>query len=226
MNPNEKPNFISKMMGLIPAATIACGIGSANAMTLPAPAHDTQLAPQHHEETIVLAGGCFWGVQAVFQHLKGVKTATSGYSGGTAETANYNAVSTRLTDHAEAVQVTYDASQITLGKILQVFFSVVHNPTELNRQGPDTGPEYRSAIFFANDAQKQIAEKYIAQLDAAKVFDAPIVTKLEPLKQFYKAEDYHQDYARLNPMQPYIVIHDAPKVRALEKEFPDLFVRS
>jgi len=220
-----KTNFIGKMLGLVPAATLACGIGSAHAVNLPAPTHDTPLAAHQTEQTIVVAGGCFWGVQAVFQHVKGVRTAVSGYAGGSAETAHYDMVSTRTTDHAESVQVTYDASQITLGKILQVFFSVAHNPTELNRQGPDSGPEYRSAIFYSSPEQKQIAEAYIAQLDAAKAFDAPIVTKLEPLAQFYPAEAYHQDYARLNPLNPYIVINDAPKVRALAKEFPDLYVK-
>ena len=217
-------NLIGRMLGIIPAATIACGIGTAHATTLPAPAHDE--AQYQSEQTIVLAGGCFWGVQAVFQHLKGVKVAISGYAGGTAEDAHYDKVATRMTGHAETVQVTYDGSQITLGKILQVFFSVAHNPTELNRQGPDTGPEYRSAIFFATPEQHDIAEKYIAQLNAANVFAAPIVTRLEPLGKFYPAESYHQDYARLNPYNPYIVINDAPKVRALEKEFPDLFVKS
>lgn len=229
-NPNAptqpKTGFFSKMLGAVPAAMVACGIGSASAMPLPAPVHDAPLAQHQHEESIVLAGGCFWGIQAVFQHLRGVISATSGYAGGQADTAKYNIVSNGTTGHAEVVEVKYDASQITLGKILQVFFSVAHNPTELNFQGPDHGTQYRSAIFFATPEQKQIAEKYILQLSDAKAFDKPIVTTLEPMTAFYKAESYHQDYARLNPMQPYIVIHDAPKVRALESEFPDLFVRS
>jgi len=220
----NKSSFISKVMGMIPVATIACGIGSASAMTIPTPMQDEPRAAQTSEQHIVVAGGCFWGIQAVFQHLKGVKTAISGYAGGTAETAKYNAVSTGDTGHAEAVQITYDPSQITLGQILQVFFSVAHNPTELNYQGPDHGTQYRSAIFFSTPEQKAVAEKYIAQLDATKVFDAPIATKLEPLTQFYPAEAYHQDYARLNPMNPYIMINDAPKVRALKKEFPDWYM--
>ncbi len=219
----SKSGFIAKALGLAGAATVACGIGSAQAMSLPAPTVDETQAQHASAQSIVLAGGCFWGIQAVFQHLRGVQSAVSGYAGGTAETANYRAVSTRMTGHAESVQVTYDPSQITLGKILQVFFSVAHNPTELDRQGPDTGPEYRSAIFYSSPEQKAIAEKYIAQLDAARAFDAPIVTKLEPLETFYKAEDYHQDYARLNPLNPYIMINDAPKVRALKSEFPDLY---
>jgi len=220
----NKSGFIGKVLGMIPAATIACGIGSASAITIPASTQDETHASQTSEQHLVVAGGCFWGVQAVFQHLKGVKTAISGYAGGTADTAKYDVVSGGNTGHAEAVQITYDPSQITLGQILQVFFSVAHNPTELNYQGPDHGTQYRSAIFFSTPEQKVIAEKYIAQLDAAKVFDAPIATKLEPLTQFYPAESYHQDYARLNPMNPYIMINDAPKVRALKKEFPDWYV--
>ncbi len=216
---------IGKIMGLGAAGAVACGIGSAQAMSIPAPAHDETLAPQHAEQTVVLAGGCFWGVQAVFQHLKGVKTATSGYAGGAADTAKYNIVSGGDTGHAESVQVTYDASQITLGKILQVYFSVAHNPTELNYQGPDHGTQYRSAIFYANPEQKDIAEKYITQLNAAKAFDEPVVTSLEPLTKFYPAEAYHQDYAKLNPLNPYIMINDAPKVRALAAEYPDLYVK-
>jgi len=219
----NKSGFIGKMLGLAGAATVACGIGPAQAMTIPAPVQDEPRAAQMSEQHIVVAGGCFWGVQAVFQHLKGVTTAVSGYAGGTAETAKYNVVSSGDTGHAEAVQITYDPSQITLGQILQVFFSVAHNPTELNYQGPDHGTQYRSAIFFSTPEQKTVAEKYIAQLDAAKVFDAPIATRLEPLTQFYPAEAYHQDYARLNPMNPYIMINDAPKVRALKKEFPDWY---
>lgn len=234
MTPDEKikPSFIGKMvrrsrkiLGMAGAGVIACGIGSAQAMTLPAPAQDVPLAAHATEQTIVLAGGCFWGVQAVFQHLKGVRAAVSGYAGGTAETAKYDIVSGGNTGHAESVQVTYDASQITLGKILQVFFSVAHNPTELNYQGPDQGTQYRSAIFYATPGQKDIAEKYIAQLNAAKVFANPIVTKLEALGPFYPAEAYHQNYARENPYNPYIMINDAPKVRALAAEFPDLFIK-
>ena len=219
-------NSIKKTLGFVPAAAMACGIGSAQAATIPAPAFDAPLAAQHQEQSVVLAGGCFWGVQAVFQHLKGVKTATSGYAGGGADTAHYQMVGTGETGHAESVQVTYDASQITLGKILHVFFSAAHNPTELNFQGPDHGTQYRSAIFYATPEQKDIAQKYIAQLNTAKAFDSPVVTTVEPLTQFYAAESYHQDYAKMNPLNPYIVINDAPKVRALAKEFPDWYVKN
>jgi len=179
-------------------------------------------APGH--QTAVFAGGCFWGVQAVFQHVKGVISATSGYSGGSAKTAEYEIVSTGETGHAESVQVVYDPSQITYGELLRVFFSVAHDPTELNRQGPDTGTQYRSVIFFANEEQKRIANAYIAQLDTAKVFRHPIVTQVVPLQAFYPAEAYHQDYATLHPNQPYIAFNDAPKVEHLRQEFPELYL--
>jgi len=205
---------------------LACSISSAYAANLPDPAVDETLAaPGAALSTIVVAGGCFWGIQAVFQHLKGVKQAVSGYTGGSANTADYDDVSTRTTGHAESVQVTYDPSQITLGQILRVFFSVAHDPTQLNRQGPDTGPEYRSAIFIASPEQEKVARAYIAQLDKARVYSAPIVTKLEPFTKFYPAENYHQNFATLHPNNPYIVINDAPKVAALEKTFPDLYVK-
>lgn len=174
-------------------------------------------------ENIVLAGGCFWGVEAVFEHLKGVKNVVSGYAGGTKETADYNEVSRGATGHAEAVKITYDPAEISLGQLLQVFFSVAHNPTELNRQGPDHGTQYRTAIFPANAEQQKVAEAYIAQLTKAKAFSSPIVTTLEPLKEFYPAEAYHQDFMKKNPKHPYILIHDAPKVAAVEKEFPGLY---
>jgi peptide-methionine (S)-S-oxide reductase len=171
----------------------------------------------------VLAGGCFWGIQAVFQHVKGVTDATSGYAGGAAQTAKYDVVSSGETGHAESVRVTFDPSQVTYGQLLRVFFSVAHDPTELNRQGPDEGTQYRSAIFFADADQKRAAEAYIAQLDKAKLFRGRIVTQVAPLAAFYPAEAYHQNYARLHPDNPYIVINDAPKVAHLRQLFPDLY---
>ena len=166
-----------------------------------------------------MAGGCFWGVQAVFQHTKGVTAAVSGYAGGEKQTAHYEMVGTGRTGHAESVAVTFDPQQISYGKILQIYFSVAHNPTELNWQGPDVGTQYRSAIFYANDEQKRIASAYIAELDKAQVFPGPIVTKLEPLRGFYPAEDYHQDFAVLHPSYPYIVFNDLPKVENLKRLF-------
>ena len=201
----------------------ACTAKAAPAAAVPAPAVDTPRASAPGQQTVVLSGGCFWGVQAVFQHVKGVISATSGYAGGSAKTAEYEIVSTGETGHAESVQVVYDPSQITYGELLRVFFSVAHDPTELNRQGPDEGTQYRSSIFFTNDDQKRVAEAYIAQLDKAKVFSSPIVTKVEPLKAFYPAEAYHQNYAALHPNQPYIMFNDAPKVAHLQQEFPDLY---
>jgi peptide-methionine (S)-S-oxide reductase len=171
----------------------------------------------------VLAGGCFWGVQGVFQHTKGVINAVSGYAGGDKVTADYDKVSTGATGHAESVQVTYDPKQISYGKILQIFFSVAHDPTQLNRQGPDIGTQYRSAIFPANPEQARLAKAYIAQLNQARAFDAAIVTKLEPDRPFYSAEEYHQDFMVRNPTYPYIVFHDAPKLSELKRIFPDAY---
>jgi peptide-methionine (S)-S-oxide reductase len=193
------------------------------AAAVPAPVVDARRATAPAQQTAVISGGCFWGIQAVFQHVKGVISATSGYSGGSSKTAEYEIVSTGETGHAESVQIVYDPSQITYGELLRVFFSVAHDPTQLNRQGPDEGPQYRSSIFYANDEQKRIAEAYIAQLDQAKVFPRRIVTQVVPLKAFYPAEAYHQNYAALHPNQPYIVYNDAPKVEHLRQEFPDLF---
>ena len=187
------------------------------AVSLPPPALDAPAAAA--AQTIVLAGGCFWGVQAVFQHTKGVTSAVSGYAGGDKQTAHYEMVGTGRTGHAESDAVTFDPRQISYGKILQIYFSVVHNPTELNYQGPDHGPQYRSAIFYANDEQKKVAEAYIAQLDKAHVFPQPIVTQLEALHGFYPAEDYHQDFAVLHPSYPYIVFNDLPKVDNLKRLF-------
>jgi peptide-methionine (S)-S-oxide reductase len=190
---------------------------------LPDPVVDSTPTTKSGTETAVVAGGCFWGIQAVFQHVKGVKSATSGYSGGSSNAAAYEDVSTGETGHAESVQITFDPSQVSYGQLLKVFFSVAHDPTQLDRQGPDTGSQYRSAIFYANDEQKRIAEAYIAQLSQAKSFSRPIVTQVVPLKQFYAAEAYHQNYATLHPDDPYIAINDAPKVEHLRQQFPGLY---
>jgi peptide-methionine (S)-S-oxide reductase len=188
---------------------------------IPPPAVDFQ--PPGNEAKAIFAGGCFWGVQGVFQHVKGVKNAVSGYAGGDAETAVYEIVGTGQTGHAEAVEITYDPSVITYGQLLQIFFSVATNPTQLNYQGPDHGTHYRNAIFYQSADEKQMAEAYIAQLDAAGLYPAPIVTTLEPFEAFYPAEQYHQDFLTLNPTWPYIVIHDLPKVAALEELFPKVW---
>jgi peptide-methionine (S)-S-oxide reductase len=191
---------------------------------IPAPQVDAPLATATGKETAVFAGGCFWGTQAVFQRVKGVIATTTGYAGGSGSTATYDQVVTETTGHAESVEVVYDPSRITYGQLLRIFFSVAHDPTQLNRQGPDVGTSYRSAIFYANDEQKRVATSYISQLDAAKVFTKPIVTEVTPLKGFYRAEDYHQDYALKNPANPYIQICDLPKISALKQQFPELFV--
>ncbi|HEY3971517.1 MAG TPA: peptide-methionine (S)-S-oxide reductase MsrA [Candidatus Sulfotelmatobacter sp.] len=201
----------------------ACNAKANPAAAFPTPLQDAPRAAVAGQQTAVVSGGCFWGIQAVFQHVKGVISATSGYSGGSAKTAEYEIVSTGETGHAESVQIVYDPSQITYGELLRVFFSVAHDPTELNRQGPDEGTQYRSSIFYANDEQKRIAEAYITQLDSAKVFPRPIVTKVAPLDAFYPAEAYHQNYAALHPNQPYIMFNDAPKVAHLREQFPSLY---
>jgi peptide-methionine (S)-S-oxide reductase len=205
------------------AGATACSAGDRANGTLPAPALDAPMASTSSQQTAVIAGGCFWGIQAVFQHTKGVISAISGYSGGSAKTAEYELVSTGETGHAESVQITYDPSKITYGQLLRVFFSVAHDPTQLNRQGPDEGTQYRSSIFYGTDEQKRIAEAYIAQLDKARVFQRPIATQVVPLKAFYPAEAYHQNYASLHPNNPYIVYNDAPKVAHLREQFPDLY---
>ncbi|MGF6774973.1 peptide-methionine (S)-S-oxide reductase [Paraburkholderia sp. GAS334] len=196
---------------------------SAEAAVAIAPPAVDEPATGAHTETAVLAGGCFWGVQGVFQHVRGVTNVVSGYSGGQRDTAEYETVSTGRTGHAESVQITYDPSQITYGRLLQIYFSVAHDPTELNRQGPDVGTQYRSAIFPANDMQKQIAQSYIAQLDKSHAFPSPIVTKTDPLKAFYPAEGYHQNYLTLHPDSMYIAINDLPKVENLKRLFPALY---
>ena len=192
-------------------------------MVLPKPAVDEAPASAPGRQTAVIAGGCFWGIQAVFQHVNGVISATSGYSGGSKGTAEYEIVSTGTTGHAESEQVVYDPSKITYGRLLQIFFSVATDPTQLNEQYPDQGTQYRSVIFYANDEQKKIAEAYIAQLDQAKVFKHKIVTQVVPLKAFYPAEGYHQNYAKLHPDNPYIARYDLPKVTALQQMFPQWY---
>jgi len=215
----------ARVLLVIPFVGLAAGavFAAEPAVTIPPPAQDLTTTADGGTQTVVLAGGCFWGVQGVFEHTKGVVSAVSGYSGGTKETAHYEMVGTERTGHAESVQVTYDPRQISYGKILQIYFSVAHNPTELNYQGPDSGPSYRSAIFYADDEQKRIAQAYIAQLDAAHAFKASIVTTLEPLKGFYRAEDYHQDFLVLHPAYPYIVINDLPKVDNLKRLFAEQY---
>jgi peptide-methionine (S)-S-oxide reductase len=193
-----------------------------DAVIIPAPTVDAKSADGI--QTAVLAGGCFWGVQGVFQHTAGVVSAVSGYAGGSKATADYNTVSTGTTGHAESVQVKYDPKQVSYGKLLQIFFSVVHDPTQLNRQGPDSGTQYRSAIFVTNDDQKKVAEAYVAQLNTAKVYKKPIVTKIGTLEAFYPAEGYHQDYLTLHPNQPYIAYNDIPKVENLKKIFADNYI--
>jgi peptide-methionine (S)-S-oxide reductase len=222
--PRLLPIGLSRIFKVLPLfALLACSVSDA-ATPLPDPAVDTPAATGKGTQTAVLAGGCFWGIEAVFEHVKGVKQAVSGYSGGSAVTAKYEIVSSGTTGHAESVEVTYDPSQVTYGQLLKVFFSVAHNPTERNRQGPDTGTQYRSAIFYANDEQKRVAQAYIAQLSAAKIFPREIVTEVVPLRAFYAAEAYHQDYVAHHPDQPYIVFNDLPKVANLQREFPKLYV--
>ena len=198
---------------------------AAIAAPLPAPNVDVAKASAAGPQTAVFAGGCFWGVEAVYRHLAGVSKAVSGYAGGSTKNPTHTGVSMGTTGHAESVQVTYDPAKITYGQLLRVFFSVAHDPTQLNRQGPDVGTQYRSAIFYANDEQKRVAEAYIAQLGAAKAFQGPIVTQLAPLTTFYPAEDYHQNYLALHPHEPYIVYNDLPKLDALKTQFPALYTK-
>jgi len=202
--------------------TLACNVATAT-VSIPDPVLDARLAATSGQQTMVVAGGCFWGIQAVFEHVKGVVDVKAGYSGGTAETAHYEIVSSGDTGHAESVRIIYDPSKITYGQLLKVFFSVAHNPTQVNRQGPDLGTQYRSAIFYSSDEQKRIAEAYIDQLNKAKVFDRRIATEVVALKAFYEAEGYHQDYAVHHPNEPYIMINDLPKVTSLRKQFPNLY---
>ncbi|WP_166303028.1 peptide-methionine (S)-S-oxide reductase MsrA [Bradyrhizobium sp. 26S5] len=205
----------------VAAFAVAPSLAAEDAVIIPPPAAS---APEAGIKTAVLAGGCFWGVQGVFQHTAGIVSAVSGYSGGSKSNADYEKVSTGTTGHAESVEIKYDPQKISYGKILQIFFSVVHDPTQLNRQGPDSGTQYRSAIFTTSDEQKQVADAYIAQLNAAKVYKKPIVTKVGALEAFYPAEGYHQDYLTLHPTQPYIAYNDIPKVENLKKIFAENYI--
>ena len=207
-------------------AAVACSVSTSSSKTVDlreiAPVVSAE--PTKGEQTAVFAGGCFWGVEAVFEHVKGVTDVKSGYSGGDAKSANYDDVSEGTTQHAEAVIVKFDPTKVSYTQLLSVFFSVAHDPTEVNRQGPDVGPQYRSAIFYASEDQKKLANDYIEAINKAKVFSNPIATQVVPLEKFYDAEAYHQDYMKKNPNQPYIVYHDRPKVAALKERFPDLYV--
>ena len=215
--------IVNAVLILCLATTVACHASSA-AVKLPNPAADEPLSKAKGPQTVVLAGGCFWGIQAVFEHVKGVSSATAGYSGGSASTAQYETVSTGQTGHAESVRVVYDPSQVSFGQILKVFFSVAHDPTELNRQGPDDGTQYRSVIFYGDEDQRRIAQAYVGQLNGAKVFARPIVTQIVALKAFYPAEAYHQDYAAHHPNDPYIAFNDLPKLEHLKQTLPELYV--
>jgi peptide-methionine (S)-S-oxide reductase len=212
---------LSALVSFFLSSLIACNAGTPKA--IPAPAVDAQLSNAKGEQTAVFSGGCFWGVQAVFERVKGVISATSGYAGGEVKNPDYELVSTGTTGHAESVQVKYDPSQITYGQLLQVFFSVAHDPTELNRQGPDEGTQYRSAVFYTNDEQKKVIDAYVAQMEKDKTFSHKIVTQVAQLKAFYPAEGYHQQYFDHHPESLYIVYNDKPKVEALKKDFPELY---
>jgi len=214
--------LIASMAVVAGAAWIATRAAEAP-VVIPAPALDNPKQPGRLQ-TAVLAGGCFWGLQGVFEHVRGVHEVLAGYSGGTRATAQYDQVGTGRTGHAESVQVVFDPAEVTYGELLQIYFSVAHDPTELNRQGPDSGTQYRSAIFYGDDTQRHIAESYIAQLSSARAFAQPIVTRVDELKGFYRAEDYHQDFYLKNPQYPYIVVNDLPKIRHLKQIFPDYYV--
>ena len=216
--------FIFRILAVfLVMTTAACNAANAISVAIPDPIVDAPLAAAKGEQTAVVAGGCFWGIEAVFEHVKGVLSVKSGYSGGAANTAHYEMVSTGKTGHAESVIISYDPSQVSYGQLLKVFFSVAHDPTQLNRQGPDTGTQYRSAIFYSGEDQKRIAQAYVDQLNQAKVFERPIVTQVVALNSFYEAEAYHQDYALHHPDEPYIRMHDLPKVANLRKQLPDLY---
>jgi peptide-methionine (S)-S-oxide reductase len=213
----------SAVFSLLLAVVANSGCRAATKTPVPGAAQDVALAQTPGKQTAVFAGGCFWGTQSVFERVKGVVDTTAGYAGGSAGTATYGQVTTETTGHAESVRVVYDPSKITYGQLLRVYFSVAHDPTQLNRQGPDVGTSYRSAIFYSSEEQRKIAQAYIAQLDAAHVFAKPIVTQVTPLKGFYDAETYHQHYADNNPGNPYILVCDRPKIEALKAQFPELF---
>jgi peptide-methionine (S)-S-oxide reductase len=219
----RKLRVLAKALSSLALVAWVVGAAAAGAAGLPVAAVDAATTPSSGSETVVLAGGCFWGVQAVFEHVKGVTRVTAGYSGGAAATAHYQTVGSGTTGHAESVEVVYDPRQITLGQLLRVFFAVAHDPTQLNRQGPDVGTQYRSAIFPASTEQARVAKAYIAQLNQARVYNAAIVTKIEPDREFYAAEDYHQDYLTRYPSQPYIVYNDLPKIEDLKRLFPEVY---
>ena len=202
---------------------VSCGLRAESPGEIPAPAVDVPASEARGPQVAVLAGGCFWGLQGMFEHVRGVTKVVAGYSGGEAATAHYEMVGTETTGHAESVEITFDPKQISYGQLLRLFFSVAHDPTQLDRQGPDRGPSYRSEIFFANPSQERVARAYVAQLTNAKVFPKPIVTKIEALKAFYPAEGYHQDYLIRNPTQPYIVYNDLPKIEALKRIYPKMY---
>ena len=228
-NPSKRTtSFVRSSLILVAAVLAAGGLAISRSSAeegreIPAPAVDEAAAAPASEEVAVLAGGCFWGVQGVFQHVRGVTNAVSGYAGGESDTAHYEMVGSGTTGHAESVRITFDPQTISYGRILQIYFSVAHNPTQLNYQGPDTGTQYRSTIFPTTPEQAQIAKAYIDQLNQARVFDAAIVTTIEPGKQFYPAEDYHQNFLTLNPTYPYIVYNDLPKIEDLKQFFPDRY---
>jgi peptide-methionine (S)-S-oxide reductase len=212
----------SAALAIIVASVLIVRSGRSEAVTLPDPAIDVPAATTG-DATAVFAGGCFWGSEAVFEHVKGVKDGVSGFAGGSAKQADYRTVSTGTTGHAESVRVTYDPSKVTYGELLKVFFAVAHDPTQLNRQGPDVGPQYRSAIFYTDTDQERVAKAYVDQLTKEKVFARPIVTEIVPLDKFFMAEAYHQDYMRHHPNEPYIIINDAPKVAHLRERFPEMY---
>ncbi len=214
---------IAAALLFVPVSTFAQGAAAEAAKPVPAAASDPTTASASGSQTLVVAGGCFWGVQGVFQHVKGVQSAVSGYAGGAADTANYETVSSGRTGHAESVKITFDPHVVTAGQLLRIFFSVVHDPTQRNRQGPDTGTQYRSAIFASDDSQMQLAKSYVEQLDHAGTFGKPLATRIEPLRGFYPAEAYHQDFLAMHPTNLYIVVNDQPKVQNLKRLFPNLY---
>jgi len=219
----SRPDRLTAIAFLLSMQAFLCAAAlGESALLAPAPKDDNAKAPGVLQ-TAVLAGGCFWGVEGVYEHVRGVRDVMSGYAGGEANTAHYDAVGSGRTGHAESVQITFDPQEVSYGEILRIFFSVAHDPTQLDRQGPDIGTQYRSAIFYADDAQRDIASKYIEQLDGSGVFRRAIVTRLEPLQAFYPAEAYHQDFIAKNPRYPYVVFNDLPKIRNLEKEFPGFY---
>jgi len=218
-----RPGLFAGLFCLIALSACSASALGESTQAAPPPKLDAPHAPGHGTQTAVFAGGCFWGLQWVFEHVKGVTNVTAGYSGGAAGTAHYERVSDGDTGHAESVQVSFDPAEVSYGELLQVYFSVATDPTELNRQGPDVGTQYRGVIFYAGPQQQRIAQAYIAQLASAKIYRAPIVTQVVPFKAFYPAESYHQDYARLNPDAPYIAINDAPKVTRLARLLPALY---